>query len=248
MNRSVQARAVTAVTVTAAAACAAFVAPAQAADLNTLQNLNQAQFRLLSEDIGSLAAYKPLIPSEATGFTGFDLGGAVGISQIKNKNEFQIATNNEDAPGTLNSVSLRANKGLPFDLDIGASATTVLDTNVQVYGGDIRWAAVLGGAVIPAVSLRLGYTAISGVDQLDLDALSYDISVSKGFAFITPYAGIGQVKIKSTPINVGLQAEDFNLTRIFAGTNIALGLMNFVLEVDKTGDAAHLGMKLGIRF
>lgn len=233
----------------AAAACAAFVAPlAQAADLNTLQNLNQAQFKLLAEDIGSLAAYKPLIPSEATGITGFDLGGAVGVSQIKNKGEFQLATNNEDAPGTLNSVAFRANKGLPFDFDIGASVTTVLDTNIQVYGGDLRWAAVLGGALIPAVSLRLGFSTISGVDQLDMDTVSYDISLSKGFAFVTPYVGLGQVQVKAKPLNVGLQNENFNLTRIFAGTNVALGLMNFVIEVDKTGDAANLGMKLGIRF
>lgn len=238
---------VAAAAVTAAAAFAA--APAvQAADLNTLQNLNQVQFRALSEDLGSLAAYKPLIPSESTGITGFDLGGAAGISQVKNKGEFQIATNNEDAPSTLNHVSFRANKGLPFDFDIGGSATTVLDTNIQVYGGDVRWAAVLGGAVIPAVALRLAFSSISGVDQLELDTVSYDISLSKGFAFITPYAGLGQVQVKATPINVGLQAEKFNLTRVFAGANVALGLMNFIVEVDKTGDAANLGMKLGIRF
>jgi opacity protein-like surface antigen len=235
--------------VATATAAAALLAPAvQAADLNTLQNLNQAQFRLLAEDIGSLATYKPLIPAEATGITGFDLGGAAGVSQIKNKGEFQIATNNEDPPGTLNHVSFRANKGLPFDFDIGGSATTVLDTNVQVYGADVRWAAVLGGALIPAVSLRLAFSTISGVDQLDLDTVSYDISLSKGFAFMTPYVGLGLVQVKATPINVGLQAEKFNLTRLFAGTNVALGLMNFIVEVDKTGDAAHLGMKVGIRF
>lgn len=234
---------------TAAACTALFTATAHAADLNTVQNLNQAEFRLLSEDLGSIAAYKPLIPSEATGITGFDVGGAVMINQVKNRGVFQKASNNEDPGSTLTQYALRANKGLPFDLDIGASVSQVTGTNIQVAGADIRWAAILGGTFIPAVSTRLAISNISGVDQVDLQTVSFDVSLSKGFAFITPYAGIGVVQVKSTPNNAGALAEEkFNLTRVFAGTNVALGLMNVIVEADKTGDAANLGLKLGIRF
>lgn len=234
---------------TAAACTALFAVAAQAADLNTVQNLNQAEFRLLSEDLGSVAAYKPLIPSEATGITGFDVGGAVMINQVKNRSVFQKAANNEDPGSTLTQYALRANKGLPFDLDIGASVSQVSGTNIQVAGADIRWAAILGGTFIPAVSTRLAISNIAGVDQVDLQTVSFDVSLSKGFAFITPYAGLGVVQVKSTPSNAGaLVAEKFNLTRVFAGTNVALGLMNVIVEADKTGDAANLGLKLGIRF
>jgi hypothetical protein len=232
-----------------AVACTAmFAATAHAADLVTVNLLNQDQFRLLSEDLGSAAAYKPLIPSEATGVTGFDVGGAVMVNQIKNRSVFQLAANNEDPGATLTQYALRANKGLPFDLDIGASVSQVSGTNIQVAGADLRWAAILGGTFIPAVSLRLAISNISGVDQVDLKTTSFDVSLSKGFAFITPYAGLGVVQVKSTPNVAGLAAENFNLTRIFAGTNVALGLMNFIIEADKTGEAANLGMKLGIRF
>lgn len=233
-----------------AAACTAlFAVAAQAADLNTVGNLNQAQFRLLSEDLGSAAAYKALIPSEATGITGFDVGGAVMINQLKNRDVFQIAANNEDPGATLTQYALRANKGLPFDLDVGASVSQVSGTNIQVAGADIRWAALLGGTFIPAVSTRLAISNISGVDQVDVKTVSFDVSLSKGFAFITPYAGLGVVQVKSTPNNAGaLVEEKFNLTRVFAGTNVALGLMNIIVEADKTGDAANLGLKLGVRF
>ena len=233
---------------TAAACTALFAVAAQAADLVTVDQLNQAEFRLLSEDLGSAAAYKPLIPSEATGITGFDVGGAVMVNQLKNRGVFQKAANNEDPGATLTQYALRANKGLPFDLDVGASVSQVSGTNIQVAGADIRWAALLGGTFIPAVSTRLAISNISGVDQIDVKTVSFDVSLSKGFAFITPYAGLGVVQVKSTPNVGGLVAEDFNLTRVFAGTNVALGLMNFILEVDKTGEAANLGMKLGIRF
>jgi len=233
---------------TAAACTALFAVSAQAADLNTVQNLNQAEFRLLSEDLGSVAAYKPLIPSEATGITGFDVGGAVMINQVKNRDVFQKASNNNDPGAALTQYALRANKGLPFDLDVGASVSQVSGTNIQVAGADIRWAAVLGGTFIPAVSTRLAISNISGVDQVDLQTVSFDVSLSKGFAFITPYAGLGVVQVKSTPNVGGLAEEKFNLTRIFAGTNVALGLMNVIVEADKTGDAANLGLKLGVRF
>lgn len=234
---------------TAVACTALFAATAHAADLNTVQNLNQVEFRLLSEDLGSAAVYKALIPSEATGITGFDVGGAVMVNQLRSRAEFQKASNNEDPGGTLTQYALRANKGLPFDLDIGASLAQVSGTNIQVAGADIRWAAILGGTFIPAVSTRLSFSKISGVDQIDLQTLGFDVSISKGFAFITPYAGLGVVQIKSTPNNTGaLVAEKFNLTRVFAGTNVALGLMNVIVEADRTGDAANLGLKLGIRF
>src|SRR5262245_17983789 len=235
---------------TAALACGALpAATAHAGALNSVQLLDQDQFRQLSEDVGSVAAYKPLIPAESTGITGFDIGVGIAISQLKNRAVFEAASSNEDAPAALTQYIVRANKGLPFDLDIGASAATVQDTNIQIYGGEIRWAAVLGGTFIPAVSLRAAISNISGVDQMDLNTASIDISISKGFAFITPYAGIGQVQVKSTPTtNNGRQEETFNLTRVSAGTNIAIGLFNVVVEVDRTGDAANIGVKGGIRF
>lgn len=235
----------------AASAAAALLCalPARAADLNSVQLLNQAQFRLLSEDLGSVAAYKALIPSEPTGLIGFDIGVAGVLSQLRHQGVFQTASSNDDPGRTLYQNQLRVNKGLPFELDIGASLAKTTDSNLQVAGFDLRWAPVPGGAVIPAVGVRLAITKVTGVDQLDVSTVSADLSVSKGFLFITPYAGIGVVQVNSTPNGIAtLKEEKFNLTRVFAGTNIALGLMNIIIEADKTGEAANLGVKVGVRF
>ena len=56
-----------------------FAATVHAADADPGQAAAQAQLRLLSEDLGSMVAYKPLIPSGSTGIVGFDVGAAVMV-------------------------------------------------------------------------------------------------------------------------------------------------------------------------
>ncbi len=58
---------------------------------------------------------------------------------------------------------------------------------------------------------------LSGVDQLDLRTSSVDLSVSKGFAFLTPYAGIGRVDVRSSAPGTLLKQEKFGLDKVFAG-------------------------------
>ena len=78
------------------------IAPiAQAADLNTLQSLSQSEFRLLSEDLGAIVSFKPLIPSEPLGLTGFDIGLGVSGTAIENRGVWQKA-----AGGTLSLIHI----------------------------------------------------------------------------------------------------------------------------------------------
>jgi hypothetical protein len=44
-----------------------------------------------------------------------------------------------------------------------------------------------------------------------------------------------------------LAKESFSDSRVFAGVNVNL-LINFVLELDRTGDVTTYGLKAGIRF
>ena len=81
---------------------ATLVAPtAWAGDLNSLQLLAQSEFRLLSQDLGAALSYKPLLPSEALGITGFDIGAAVTATKLKSVTILERATNNTDLPGTV---------------------------------------------------------------------------------------------------------------------------------------------------
>jgi hypothetical protein len=132
---------------------------------------------------------------------------------------------------------------------VGVSYAQVPSSNIRVVGGELRWAVLAGTALTPAVALRASVSRLSGVDPLTLRTTGFDVSVSKGFAMLTPYAGVGTVRVKSEADAASNKApENFSLTKVFAGLNLNFGLMNLALEGDKTGDAASYGVKWGFRF
>ncbi|MFM2066336.1 MAG: hypothetical protein RLZZ584_1245 [Pseudomonadota bacterium] len=227
---------------------------AQAADVNSINTLDQAKFRLLSEDIGSAISYKGLVPAEGLGITGFDIGVSAGVTKVKNTAVLSEASSNSGIHTNLPLVAVRAHKGLPFDLDLGVSLSSLPGTNIRSTGGELRWAFIPGGMATPALAVRLSGSFLSGVDNLKMRTTGVDLSISKGFMMLTPYAGIGQVSVKSTgTISNGAggtvsNTQKFNQGKVFAGVNVNFGLANLAVETDKTGDDASYGVKFGLRF
>ena len=238
-------RRVTAVITLSLLACSPVFA---ADDLDNIGGLNQAQFRLLSEDLGAALSYKAITPAEPTGITGFDVGVEATATNLQNSTVFAIATSGSSLD-VLPLLKLHVHKGLPLGFDVGAFYSTVPDSNISLWGAELRYAIVKGGATTPAVAVRASYSALTGVDQLKLNTTGIDLSISKGFAFLTPYAGIGNVWVTSTPDGtIPLQKEEFTLTKYFVGLNMNFAVLNIALEADKTGDAASYGLKFGWRF
>ncbi len=228
--------------------------PALAAgNITTLTGVTQADFRALSEDLSSAISYKPVMPTEALGTTGFDMGIEVTQTQMaktSNSNVWTKITN-----GSATNVSnlyvpkLHLDKGLPLGIDLAVVYAKIPTTNISVSGAELRYALIDGGVAKPAVGIRVAMTKLSGVSVLSLDTKSADISVSKGFAMLKPYIGVGQVWTNSTPNGVpGLVKESFTQGKVFGGVNLNLGLTNFCLEYDKTGAAASTSFKLGFRW
>ena len=222
-------------------------APASAFDINRLQAIGQSDFRLLSEDVGAALSYHPQTPTEPLGTTGFDLGVSVAMSKVANKDSLSRASS-DSVPSYLPVPTLRANKGLPFGFDVGLLYAKVPGSDISFWGGEARWAFIQGGVAAPAVGVRGSYTKLSGVDQLDMSTKGLDISASKGFAFFTPYIGVGRTWITSEPHVANLTKEDFTLNKFFIGTGFKVGLFNTNLEVDRTGHSTAYSLKLGVRF
>ncbi len=225
--------------------------PAMAASITTLGNLGQAEFRTLSEDLGAALSYKPVTPAAPLGTTGFDMGVEVTQTDMSKSSQlWSKATNGGSTISKLYVPKLHVAKGLPFGIDIAAFYSKVPSTNISLYGGELRYAILQGGITQPAIGLRGSYTKLSGVNQLSLDTMGLDLSISKGFAMFTPYAGIGQVWVNSkanlTPLT--LSAEKFTQGKVFVGANLNLGLSNLAAEWDKTGGIQSISMKLGFRF
>jgi hypothetical protein len=103
----------------------------------------------------------------------------------------------------------------------------------------------------PAVAIRGTYTELRGVDQLDFRTYGGDLSISKGFMNLTPYAGIGAVRVssdpKDLPVGISLDKEDFTLTRYFGGVRFTLFLLNITAEVDYM-EVPSYGLRVGMIF
>lgn len=218
-----------------------------AADIDDLGALNQREFLRFSEDLGAALSYKALAPAEPLGVTGFDIGVEVSATQLENSDLFERVTDDSDLDTVL-IPKVHLHKGLPFGIDVGLMYAAIPDSNVNLTGAELRYAFIEGGVAMPAVALRGTWSRMGGVDQLDLETRGLELTVSKGFAMLTPYAGVGQVWVDSEPNVTGLDDESFTLGKYYVGANLALGLVSIGLEVDKTGDAQTFGGKLALRW
>jgi hypothetical protein len=230
--------------------CTALVllaAPAWAFDINRLQNVAQGDFRLLSEDVGAALSYHPQTPTEPLGVTGFDVGLALTMSKVANKDALSRAVSGS-VPSYIPVPTLRANKGLPLGFDVGLMFSKIPGSDISLWGGEARWAFIKGGIAAPAVGIRGTYTKLTGVDQLDMTTKGLDLSASKGFAMLTPYVGVGRTWINSNPHVANLTKEDFALNKFFVGTGFKLLLFNMNAELERTGHSTAYSLKAGIRF
>jgi hypothetical protein len=238
------------------AACGLFVTglmammtPAHAYKFNALTALsNQGEFKLVAEDLAATLADKPQAPAAGLGVLGFDVSAVLGTTSVESTEALQKAAGGHDVPKSLPTAGVRIEKGLPFDVDLGASYVLVPGTSASALSADVKWAFWGGGLVLPAVATRVFYTQANGLGDMSLSSKGIELSISKGFATVTPYAGIGLVASHASAKDDVWKKESFNQTRTFVGVNANLLLINLGLEADKTGKATSFSLKLGMRF
>jgi hypothetical protein len=230
----------------AAASACALAGNALASDFNAIGTLNQTEFRAFSEDVASAVSYKGMIPAAGSGITGFDIGVFGAATEVAHRDVLRKAAGGASVPKGVPVAGVRFVKGLPFDIDVGVVSTQLPSTNVRATGGELRWAVLGGGLTVPAIAVRLSGMQLSGVNQLKMSTYGADISISKGFLFLTPYAGVGGVVVRSRAPGTTLKDEKFDMSKAFVGLKIGMGLANFVVEGDKTGDATTWGLKFSL--
>ena len=226
-----------------AAAVALAVSPALATDINFTQSsvagFGQDAFKSLSKEAGAALGYRNMAPAASLGITGFDIGiEASAISIDKNSSAWSAAFN-KDAPSYLVIPKLRARKGLPFGIDVGAMYSYVPGSNVKLYGAELSKSILSGGIATPAVGIRGTYTKLAGVSDLDVQTYGIDASISKGFPFLTPYAGAGVLWINSEAkgnlhaLVPSLKKENVTVPRYFGGLKISpLPLIGVTVEAE----------------
>lgn len=230
-----------------AAIAALAAAPAAAADFNALGNLAQGELRALATDLGAAFSYKAVSPAAPLGLVGFDVGVEVASTSLENSAAFALA--GAGRPSEVVIPKLRVVKGLWGGFDIGAfvgGAATKIDATL--YGAELRYALLDDGLATPAVGLRLSGTRVTGTGDLQLATAAFDVSISKRFALLTPYAGGGVVRVHGEARGTGLAEERFNKGRAFAGLSVNLLAGDLALEAERMGDNTTLSARLGFRF
>jgi len=209
-------------------------------DIETINVSPQDTFENFIEEIGLAISYLPMSPAEPLGILGFDLGIELTTTDI-DQNLWKSVTS-ANPPGSLILPKIHIQKGLPFSIDIGAIYSKIPASNIALVGGELKWAFFSGNIAMPAIAIRGSYTKLLGVDVLDLETFGADISVSKGIAFITPYAGYGQVWVRSK-VNIAnsTQEADLSFAKPFIGIKASVLLVNIVVEADFGKETLYTG-------
>lgn len=225
------------------------VSPAVWADssIDNIGNLSQNLFKDLTDDLGTALNYRALTPNEPRSNLGFDIDFDVSRTSLKS-NALEQATTG-DTPDQLLIPKVRISSNLPLGFDVSAFYGAVPDSNIGLIGGEIRYAIHDGGSYVPAIAIRGTFSQLSGVDELDLNTRGLELSVSKGFAMFTPYAGVSTMRIESDTNVLGLNGENITENKYFLGFNLNLGQMNITAETEKIGDDdATANARIGVRF
>jgi hypothetical protein len=208
---------------------------------------NQRSFNALVDQLGTVIAYNPVATAEPLGITGFELGVTVAAFDLDD-DVWNQAVRDGDAPSLLPAPRLFARKGLPLGFDIGASWTSVPGSNISVWGGEIRKALLEGSSLTPAVAVMGHYSRLRGVDDLRLSSYGADLSISKGFAMLTPYAGLGHVWYDGEErAGLGFASHDDGAMRSYLGLRVGLlPFMSFTAQADFSEvDSYSLRLDLG---
>lgn len=174
-----------------------FAGQALAGSINFTTAIGQSAFRSLSKEAGIALAYKNTAPPHPLGITGFDAGVEVSLVDVNDESTYWKDAFGGNAPSYLVLPRIRARKGLPFGIDVGAMYSNAGNTNIQLYGVEVAKSILDGTLATPALGVRATYTKLAGLDDIDLQTVGVDASIGKGILFLTPYVGAGMVWIDS---------------------------------------------------
>src|SRR6185295_15334964 len=119
----------------------AFAAAAPAAAWDVRRDATEADFTDFARRFASAAYAYPRHPAGPLGVVGFEVfGGAV---------------DGDLDGGFLSIARAGVRKGLPGGVDLGVSVGEAVGTDLKFGTAEIQWAFVKGGALSPAVALRV---------------------------------------------------------------------------------------------
>jgi hypothetical protein len=220
--------------------------PALAYDFN-ITTPNQQDFHSVAQDLTGAFDYKALGGAAPGGLLGFSIEGFGSYTKTLDRGAWERLTGNKvDGIGI---AGVRASKGLPGGMDVGAFYTRVPGTNASAYGAEVRYALLEGTVATPALALRATYTGAGNTGDFNYKSFGAEALISKGFVVVTPYAGAGYVRSETkADQRFGLAKEGIGHVKGFAGLGFKLLLLDGGIEYERLGHNNVYSLKLGVGF
>ncbi len=191
--------------------------------------LTQRAFRRFAREFGSVSAFKQGAPPATLGRWGV----ALDVEQIFfTVDEASAAWNDTFVHPTADHwlgadksfPKLRLRVGVADDVEVGAFFTKSPEANYGWLGLEGKWAILAQRADVPvALAVRAAYTKTLYVADMDMHAVTADVSVGRTFwNVLTPYVALGAdgVLARETTSAVDLKTERLVVPHAAAGMEV----------------------------
>jgi hypothetical protein len=204
----------------------------------TVRNLFAAEYRDLTRDLAAALHFKQVAPAVPLGVRGFEVGVEVSATDIDDRADYWSLVT-DDPPDYLVIPKVHLLKGLPGRVDAEAMVTFLPSADLFLWGLAAKWTWLAGHDAVPAASLRVSVTDLSGVDELDFTTVGADVAAGPSLPWADPYVGTGvvwvtseaQVRAAEGDVLV-TEAESFLSPHVFAGCRLYLPWVAITAELD----------------
>ena len=136
---------------------------------NTVIVQDNAAFRSLSSELGTIIAPQPMDTADSLGLSGFALSADVTINTISASQNYWRNTS-DGADTAVPSMQIMGRKGLWPGLEVGAGATHVFDSRMWALTGygKIAFHEGFHHLPIPSIAIRGSFSRLLGAKDLNM--------------------------------------------------------------------------------
>ena len=226
--------------------CTPYTVLADQHNIDQFATVIDSQFKDYAENLGVAQSHKALSQSDS-GALALDIGFEIATTKIEDDSYLKSYTS-KTSPNVLETPKLHVSTGYGKGLNAGAFYSSVPDSDIQIYGGELRYSMTPHHrSALPALSVRGTYSQMSGMDDMFVTSTGLELSVSKGFKAFTPYAGIGTTWVDGEYELAG-STSSLTQNKYFMGLQFDLGIFHLSAEAEQSGVDSTIRAKSGIRF
>ncbi len=158
---------------------------------------DNAGFRSLSSELGTVMAPRPVDPAASLGLAGFAISADFGVNTIAGGRDYWSRTTRGQADNVAPTMQIMGRKGLRPGIEVGAGATHLFDSRMWAMSGYGKIAIHEGfyrKHPIPSIAIRASFSRLLGAKDFNMTTAAPSVSVSYVFGLgktfsLTPYAG-----------------------------------------------------------